>query len=225
MKHIEAVIFDLDGTLIDSMGYWSNVDKEYLSRRNIAVPDDMMTDLEHGNSFLEVAGYFKQKFGLQESLEDIIKEWTQIVGKHYEEDIPIKPGVRALLQMLKETDIKTAIGTSNSLLLAMKALKANKVTGLFDTIVTGCTGLRGKPHPDIFLQAAAELGVIPEGCIVCEDTLIGIQAAKRAGMFSVAVEDAYSEPDRERIREECDFYAKDFMQITKFIANLTGKSG
>ncbi|MDD3052410.1 MAG: HAD hydrolase-like protein, partial [Candidatus Cloacimonetes bacterium] len=74
---LEAVIFDLDGTLIDSMGIWSDVDKEFLKKRSITVPPDLFTDLPGGNSFQEVADYFKKKFLLSESIEEIMQEWTE----------------------------------------------------------------------------------------------------------------------------------------------------
>ena len=78
MKY-KAVIFDLDGTLIDSMGIWIQVDKEYLEKRNIPVPSDLFEDVPEGNSFNEICQYFKDKFKLPDTIEEIGAEWTEML--------------------------------------------------------------------------------------------------------------------------------------------------
>ncbi|MBW6516438.1 MAG: HAD family phosphatase [Candidatus Cloacimonetes bacterium] len=216
MNKIYGVIFDLDGTLIDSMGVWTQVDEEYLSKRNIEVPENLFLDIEEGNSFIEVARYFKQKFALKDSIEEIIDEWTYLVSDHYENDIKLKPGVREFLQLLKEHNVKIGVGTSNTLFLTTKVLKSNGIFEYFDSIVTGCRDIKGKPYPDIFLKVAEELKVNPENCLVCEDVLAGIQAGKNAGMHVVAVYDACSEPEKQTINELADYYGSDFYQIIEY---------
>ncbi len=214
---LQAVIFDLDGTLIDSMQVWISVDKEYLGKRGITVPDDLFQDIEEGDSFVEVAKYFKKKFNLSDSTDEIMQEWTNMVAWHYENNISLKPGAKELLYILKEHNIKVAVGTSNSLNLAQKVLKANDVLHLFDCIVAGCKKIRGKPFPDIFLQAASELNVPPEHTLVIEDVLVGVIAAKKAGMKVFAIGDEHSKYDQEKITKIADFYAKDFWEIKKKI--------
>lgn len=213
---IRGVIFDLDGTLIDSMGVWTQVDRDYLSKRNIEVPDNLFVDIEEGNSFVEVARYFKQKFSLADSIEEIIDEWTGLVSEHYEHNIRLKPGVLEFLKLLKEHQVKIGIGTSNTMYLATKVLKSNGILEYFDSIVTGCQEIKGKPFPDIFLKVADELGLSPEECLVCEDVLAGIQAAKNAGMRIVGIYDSYSEPERAAIEKLADFYGLDFYQIITY---------
>lgn len=216
MKTIRGAIFDLDGTLIDSMEVWTNVDREYLSKRDIAVPDNLFLDIEEGNSFIEVARYFKERFTLQDSIEEIISEWTALVSRHYENDILLKPGVLEFLDLLRASNIKIGLGTSNTLFLASKVLRSNGIFDYFDSIVTGCRKIRGKPFPDIFLKVADEMEIPPEACLVCEDVLAGVQAGKNAGMTVIGVYDAYSEPDKEKIRELADFYGRDFYQIIEY---------
>ncbi|MCK4339755.1 MAG: HAD family phosphatase [Candidatus Cloacimonetes bacterium] len=217
---LEAVIFDLDGTLIDSMGVWVEVDKEYLGKRGIPIPDDLFHDMEHGDSFVEVAKYFKQKFNLSDSIEEIMKEWTEMVARHYENDIPLKPGARELLDFLKAKKIKIGVGTSNSKFLAQSVLKANNVLHFFDCLVAGCEDIKGKPFPDIFLRVASELGVKPENCLVIEDVFVGIQAAKNAGMTVFSIEDKHTKPEWEKIKKITDFYGKDFWKIKEKIEKL-----
>ena len=216
MNKVSGVIFDLDGTLIDSMGVWTQVDRDYLSKRNIEVPENLFVDIEEGNSFVEVARYFKQKFSLEDTIEEIIDEWTGLVSDHYEQNIKLKPGVLEFLKILKEHRIKIGIGTSNTLYLTKKVLSANGILEFFDSIVTGCQEIKGKPFPDIFLKVADELGLHPGQCLVCEDVLAGIQAAKNAGMRVVGIYDSYSEPEREAIEELADFYGRDFYQIIDY---------
>ncbi len=217
---IKGVIFDLDGTLIDSMGVWTRVDKDYLSRRGIEVPEDLLMDIEEGNSFIEVARYFKEKFALPDSIEEIISEWTDLVSEHYDNTIRLKPGVLEFLDLLRANRIKIGLGTSNSLYLATKVLKSNSVFGYFDAIVTGCREIRGKPHPDIFLQVAEDLNISPDKCLVCEDVLAGIQAAKKAGMLVIGIYDIFSESDKEDIIRTADFYGEDFFQIIDYCRKL-----
>jgi HAD superfamily hydrolase (TIGR01509 family) len=212
MKY-KAVIFDLDGTLIDSMGIWIQIDKEYLEKRNIPVPDDLFKDVKTGNSFNEICQYFKDKFNLPDSIEEIGAEWTGMVAEHYKNDITLKPGAHKFINFLRVNNIKMAIGTSNTKYLTKTVLEANGVLNYFDTIVAGCEDIKGKPYPDIFLKAAKELNIAPEDCLVLEDTLHGVLAAHNGGMDAFAIFDDNDTHETERIRKEADFYSENFSEI------------
>ena len=214
----KAVIFDLDGTLIDSMGIWTQVDHDFLAKRNISVPDDLFDDIQVGNSYVEVAEHFKRKFNLPDSAEDIMNEWTDMVAWHYKNDIPLKAGAKEFLTFLHKNGIKIGVGTSNIHRLTETVLSANYVWHYVDAVVDGQENLRGKPFPDIFLRVAEKLGVRPEECLVIEDVIAGVTAAKNAGMTSFAIEDDYSLKDKDRILEYVDFYARDFHEIKDRLA-------
>ena len=211
----KAVIFDLDGTLIDSMGIWTQVDVEFLQRRNISVPDDLFKDMKEGNSFIEVAEYFIRKFDLPDSPREIMDEWTEMVAEHYRKDVKLKPGAKEFLDFLKQNKIKMGIGTSNNEYLTRIVLEANGISEYFESIVIGKEEIKGKPFPDIFLKAAAELDVEPNDCLVIEDVLVGVQAAKNAGMTVYAIYDEFSEPDKNEIKRIADRYVGNFNQIWK----------
>ncbi len=211
----KAVIFDLDGTLIDSMGIWAQVDVEFLQRRNIPVPDDLFKDMKEGNSFIEVAEYFIQKFNLPDSPQEIMDEWTEMVAEHYRKDVKLKPGAKEFLDLLKKNKIKMGIGTSNSEYLTKIVLEANGIYEYFDSIVIGKEEIKGKPFPDIFLKVACELEVELEDCLVIEDVLAGVQAAKNAGMTVYAIYDEFSEPDKEKIKRNADRYVGYFDKLLK----------
>jgi len=213
MNRFKAVIFDMDGTLIDSMGIWVQVDKEYLLKRGITPPENLFEDIEGGNSIVEVAQYFKDKFKLSDTPQEIIGEWTEMVLEHYKKDVKLKPGALKLLKHLKANSIKIGLGTSNSEYLAEIVLKKNGIYDFFAEIIAGCDDIKGKPFPDIFLRGAQMLEVDPQDCLVVEDVLVGVRAAKNAGMQVYAVYDEHSSKDLEKIKAEADFYAGDFATL------------
>jgi HAD superfamily hydrolase (TIGR01509 family) len=219
-KRYKAVIFDLDGTLIDSMGIWRQVDKDFLGKRYIQVPDDLFDHLPLGNSYNQTAQYFKDRFGLEDSVESIMNEWTEAVKWHYRHDIVLKAGVRDVISCLRNMSVPLAIGTSNHDDLAFDVLSLHKLIDSFETIVTGTHDMLGKPFPDIFLKAALKLNIAPEDCIVIEDTLNGIRAAKAAGMYAFAIRDEDSALYWNQIIQEADFFADDYQTIQKHLLEL-----
>jgi len=212
MKY-KAVIFDLDGTLVDSMGIWIQIDKEYLEKRNIPVPADLFKDVKTGNSFNEICQYFKEKFNLPDSIKEIGTEWTEMVAQHYKTDIKLNDGAEELIKFLHEQNVKMAIGTSNTKYLAETVLQVNGVLPYFDSIVAGCEDIKGKPFPDIFLKAAEELGIDPKDCLVIEDTLHGVRAAHNGGMDAYAIFDDNDTHDIVNLKKETEFYAENFYEI------------
>ena len=106
-----------------------------------------------------------------------------------------------------------AVGTSNSLFLAESVLRSNGVLDKFEVVISGSEKIKGKPFPDIFLTAAKELGVEANECLVIEDVLVGVQAAKNAGMDVFAIYDEHSKRDREIIKKTVDFFANDYNEI------------
>lgn len=220
MDKIEAVIFDLDGTLIDSMGIWVKVDLEFMKKKNIPFTPDLFEEVPEGNSFQELAVFIKEKFNLTESVQSICQEWTDMVQDHYENQIELKPGVTELLQFLHQNKVKMAIGTSNSFLLTEAVLQNNNVRHFFDVIISGDQDVRGKPYPDIFLKAAQELNVQPKNCIVLEDTLAGAKSAYNAGMKLIMVKDENSVHEWDDIEKIAIFSEKEIFEINKFLKNL-----
>ena len=125
----------------------------------------------------------------------------------------LRPGAFEFLQYLYENGYTLALGTSNSLYLAEAVLKQNNVLQYFSTIVSGCTDLKGKPQPDIYLQVAKNLNVAPIDCLVIEDSLVGVQAAQNAGMRVYAIEDEFAVADRQEIQKIADAYFKDYAEV------------
>jgi HAD superfamily hydrolase (TIGR01509 family) len=209
-KDIKGVIFDLDGTLVDSMWIWRQIDIEFLEKRGIDLPDELQKEIE-GKSFTETAHYFKDRFQLPETIESIQNEWNEMARLFYKERIPLKNGVLEFLEKVHSKGLLMGIGTSNSRELLVEILKSKGIEKYFKTIRTSCEVPRGKPYPDIFLKVAEDMGLDPSECVVFEDTHAGVTAAKSAGMQAVAIYDALSEPYTDAIKESADHFMDDFM--------------
>ena len=213
-SNIEAVIFDLDGTLVDSMWMWKSIDIEYLKRFNIEMPKDLQSEIE-GMSFTETAHYFKNRFNIQDPIEKIKSDWNKMSEDMYRNDIKLKKGAKDFLDYLKNNSIKIGIATSNSKELTNICLESVGIKDYFNVIVTGCDVTKGKPHPEIYLKNAQFLDVLPENCLVFEDITVGITAAKSAGMLVCAVYDDYSKEQTLEKQEISDYYVEDFLEFMK----------
>ena len=183
LTNIKAAIFDLDGTLIDSMWVWGKIDEDYFKNRNMDLPANLKSQIEH-LSFDDTAAYFKSNFGILDTIEEIKKEWTDFAYVEYLNNVKLKPGVVEFLSLLKTLNIKIGLATSNSKSLLEAVLQANGIYHYFDSITLTDEVSRGKNFPDVYLLAAEKLGVNPEECIVFEDILPAVKGAKAAGMKS-----------------------------------------
>lgn len=213
IKHIQAVIFDIDGTLVDSMGVWHDIDIEYFKLLEIPMPPTIQKDIE-GMSFTETAVYFKETFRIEEkTVEDIKLDWIRMAQEKYLYEIKAKPGAKEYISFLKEKGIKIGCATSNDRRLAMAALQPHGWTSKVNALRTACEVNAGKPAPDIYLKVAAELGVAPENCLVFEDIPNGMRAGKAAGMTVIGVEDERAKKYKEEIDRICDYFIKDYYEL------------
>ena len=212
LKDKRAVIFDLDGTLIDSMWVWAQVDVDFLHKYGYDVPDDLHEAIE-GMSFLEGAHYFKGRFSIPLTVNEIYEEWHRMAYDFYVNEVPLKSGAFEFIKKLKALGIKTAIATSNSRRLTEQILRVQGVLEDFDAIVTSDEVEKGKPDPQIYLQAAEKIAVNPEDCLVFEDVAMGILAGKSAGMTVCAIRDKFSEPQWEKKVTLADYAIEDYTQI------------
>ncbi|MBW9145030.1 HAD family phosphatase [Clostridium sp. CM027] len=216
LKNIKAAIFDLDGTLIDSMWVWDRIDKNYFRSRNIDLPKNLKTQIEH-LSFNETAAYFKNNFGILDTIDEIKNEWNDYAHEEYLNNVKLKPGVVEFLSLLKTLNIKIGLATSNSKFLLEAALHSNNIYHYFDCITLTDEVSRGKDFPDVYLLAAEKLGVIPEECIVFEDILPAVKGAKSAGMRVVGVYDDFSKEQRDDIVNHADMYIIGYNELTTAI--------
>ena len=212
LENKKAMLFDLDGTLVDSMWMWKAIDIEFLGAYGYECPDDIPRAIE-GMSFSETAVYFKERFKLPLSLDEIKAIWVQMSIDKYRHEVPLKPGVLEFLKHCRENGIRTGIGTSNGSEIVDAVLTSLKVKEYFDVVVTACEVAHGKPEPDIYLEVAGRLGVKPEDCLVFEDIPAGIMAGKAAGMPVIAVEDDFSEELMDEKRALADAVISDYREL------------
>ena len=212
LQNKKAVIFDLDGTLVDSMWMWKAIDIEYLGKFGIDLPPTLQKDIE-GMSFSETAVYFKETFQIADSLEKIKSDWNRMAYEKYTKEVALKAGAKEFLDYCKVKGIKLGIATSNSRELVDATLEALNIRDYFDCVMTACEVEKGKPAPDIYLAVANKVLVQPSECLVFEDIEMGILAGKNAGMEVCAVEDDFSMDQMELKKNLADYYVKDYFEL------------
>ena len=208
----KAVIFDLDGSLVDSMWIWRQIDIDYLGRFGHKLPENLQSEIE-GMSFRETALYIKERFQIDASVEEMMEDWNKMAWDKYMHEVPLKDGVYDFLLECKKRGIFLGIASSNSRELIENVLGALHIRELFTCIMTGSEAKRGKPAPDIYLEVADQLLVEPKDCLVFEDIVAGIMAGKSAGMTVYAVDDLYSAHQEEKKRELADGYIKSYQEL------------
>lgn len=211
-ENFDAVLFDMDGTLVDSMWLWNKVDEVFLAGYGLDVPPTLKPAIE-GMSYYQTAVYFKETFNLTESIDEIINIWDHMAHDMYRNDVPIKCGVCKFIEWLKENEIKTAICTSNSRFLTEAVMEKYPVLNSMDVIVTSDEIKEGKPSPLGYLTAAKELGVSPDKCLVFEDVPNGIMAGKNAGMCTCTLDDDFSARLIETKINLADYYIHDYEDL------------
>lgn len=210
--NIRAAVFDLDGTLIISSHVWGDIDRKFLSKRGFDVPEDYFKRISCMN-FREGADYTIERFGLDESAEDIIAEWFSMARYEYEHNIRMKSGAAEYLRALKSNGIKLALATASSPLLYEPVLKNNGVFDLFDAFASTEEVCRSKEFPDVYIYAAGKLGTELRSCAVFEDVIEGVRSARSCGAFTCACLDGYYACDHEEMKRTADMYFREYGEL------------
>jgi 16S rRNA pseudouridine516 synthase len=216
----QAILFDFDGTLVDSLPTWKKVDEIFFERKGL-VFEESKIDFS-GLSFSEAAVHTKKVLNLSESTDEIMEEWIEISARLYETDVNLKPYVREFVSAAKHNGFLTAIGTSNNQEIVQPILRKFGMLEQFDKILTCCEAGKGKPSPDVYLHLAEQLQVAPQACVIFEDTLEGVQAGKNAGMYVYAVEEPFNASQRTEIMQTADCMIEGFGYFKNNFHNLSG---
>ena len=211
----KAAIFDLDGTLLDSMGVWDQIDAAFLAKRGITVPDDSMETVT-AMQFREIARYTIDRFGLDDTEDGLMAEWDRMAHDAYTSVVQPKAHALDYLRYLKATGARLAVATTMPAGLRAPALGHAGMLDLFDAIVGVDDVGRGKEHPDIYLEAAARVGVPAHAATVFEDLLAGVQSA--AGMHVWGVYDESSAQSWPAIQSIAQGVLNDFAQAPRPLA-------
>ena len=212
LDNIKGAIFDLDGTMLDSMWVWHEVDKRFLSDRGHEVPLDYMDNINH-MTMQETANYTISRFELTDTPEKLMAEWTMLAKNAYEREVVLKPNVREYIDQLSAKGVKLCIATALQEDLTRAVLDNCLVLKYFSSITNVSEVSRGKAFPDVYIKAADKMGLIPSECVVFEDILAGIMSAKSGGFKTVGVYDESSRSSMDKIKQTADIYINDFMQL------------
>lgn len=212
MFDVKGAIFDLDGTLLDSMDVWKQIDVRFLEKRGITATEEYSQRVAQ-LGFRAAAEYTIDLFRLEEDAADIVDEWNQMADAAYASEIGMKPFAKEYLQHLKNCNVKLGVATALHPKSIEAVLKNNGIYQLFASFTTLHEVTRGKGFPDIYLLAAQKLDVAPRECVVFEDILSGVKGAKAGGFQVCGVFDASSGHEWDQIQSVCDRSILSFAEL------------
>lgn len=223
---IKGAIFDIDGTLLDSMPVWESAGERYLATLRIKAKPDLKEKLD-ALSLPEGALYMQKEYGLSVSVEDILQGIDQVVKDFYFKEATMKPGVTSLIKMIKKSNVKMILATATDADMAKAALIRNGIWQDFIGMITCEEAGAGKTSPKIFELARERLQTQKEETWVFEDSLYAIKTATEAGFPVCSIYDAYSEKNTGEIKALSAIYVKDFSEIKpdSFLQVRKGQKG
>lgn len=191
---IKAVIFDMDGVMIDSEPLWEKTEKIMMARKGL-VYNPVYREKIVGLGQKESAVLLKETFSLNENIEDIIDQRISVLLDIYDRELSLVRGLTELLDSVSKSTLKVALASSSPLKVIEFVLSKFDLNKYFDLVVSGDKVEHGKPSPDIYNYTAERLGLECDECVVIEDSINGVISAKSAGMYCIAIPDKRLNPD------------------------------
>lgn len=213
----QAAIFDLDGTLTDSMYVWDRLPEE-LVRQFGGTPAPGLSHTLRSMSSPQAADYLIRTYHLSATPQQLIEAMEALADREYRERVPLKPGVRTLLERLAQLGIPCAVATASQVHQARQALERLEVLPHFSFILSA-TQYGPKTCPDLYLEAARRLGASPKDTLVFEDALHATQTAAGAGFPVIGVYDTFSAEDEQALKAVCRWYLPR-LDAPEFLAQL-----
>ncbi|HET8859743.1 HAD family phosphatase [Marivirga sp.] len=207
----KAIIFDMDGVIIDNISYHIEALKQFLKQFGKAITEEEFQNHYNGRTIQEVILGLKPNADHKEVMR-LAEEKEQIYRDLYSADLAPTPGLMEFLPMAKKAGLKMAVATSAITANADFTLDGLKIRKYFDAVIDSTMVIKGKPDPQIYLKAAEELNISPENCVVLEDALAGIQSAKSAGMDVIGL---YTSLKKEELPNGLLLKIKDFHELNE----------
>jgi len=213
-----AVAFDLDGVLADSEPWWNEIDAKLLAEHGVTYRGEYHRNVL-GVSYQLAVEFYKNAFHISASVEELMRRRGEIATDFFANRVGLFSSAKTTLEQLREMKLHLAVATSSVSASARPFLDRTGIRSLFSVVLTGDEVQQGKPHPDIYLRAAQKLGISPEACLVIEDSLAGIAAAKAANMRVAAIPDKRFVDPRE-YENEADYVLGSLSEIPALIRRV-----
>lgn len=215
LKNIEGAVFDLDGTLLDSMYIWSEIGLKFLKNEGITPPVGAADEFVK-LSLVQAAEYFVKNYDPNRTVDSVVESINGLVEDFYFYEVALKDGVKDFLEYLKNRNVKMCIATATDKYLVEKALDRNGIRDCFSEIFT-CTDVgAGKDTPIIYEKALEHLVTNKEKTFIFEDALYAIETAHAAGYNVVGIRDVSEKADPETVKKFCKYYINDYSEIYKY---------
>ena len=219
---LRAVIFDLDGVLADSEPWWNKIDAKLLAEYGVDYHGEYHREVL-GVSYRLAVEFYKTKFGISVPTEELVKRRGEIATEFFANRVGLFPNAKRVLEELRkirlpgsDMKLRLALATSSVSTSARPFLDRHQITSFFEVVITGDEIEPGKPEPDIYLRTAEKLGVAADQCLVIEDSLSGIAAAKAAKMRVAAIPDRRFVDPRE-YEKEADYLLNDLSELAQLV--------
>ena len=216
----QAVIFDLDGVLADSEPWWNQIDTKLLAEHGVSYRGEHHRNVL-GVSYRIAVEFYKNAFNISASVEELMRRRREIATDFFANRVELFPSAKTTLEQLGEMNVPMAIATSSVSASAQPFLDRTGIRSLFEVVLTGDEVQRGKPYPDIYLQTSKKLATSSEACLVIEDALAGVAAAKAANMRVAAIPDTRF-VDPQAYEKEADYVLGSLSEIPALISRVNG---
>lgn len=211
-RDIKLAIFDLDGTLLDSTYIWAQIDFDFFNKRGKELPPNYFHEICH-LGLVGAAKYTKEKYGINEKEEDMIKEWREASIHYYSDVLTLKPHAKEFLEYLKANGVVLSLATVNDEELYVPCLKRLGILDYFDLIKDVNSVKKGKESPELYHSINEYFNIHIDNTVVFEDIVLGLKTAHDNGYLTIAVDDVASKDTLKEKKENSDCYIYDFKEL------------